>query len=230
MKKLTVTKRDIKDDTHVAREAGVLPAVIYGRDAASTPIAVNMSEFVKLWHQTGTSTVFELEIEDGKTQPALIQDIDIHPVTDDPIHADIYVIEKGQTVNVDLEVELVGTAPAIKNKGGLLVRILRSVEVEADPTKLPSHLEVDVSDLKDFGDQATVGDIAVPDGVSILADDDEVVVLIEEPTELEELEPEEGAEDEFGIDDIEVEGEKKDEDAEGEEGEEEAAGDDSDEE
>lgn len=230
MEKLTVSKRDIKDDTHEARAAGVLPAVIYGRDTDSTPIAVGMSEFVKLWHQTGTSAVFELEIEDDKTQPALIQDIVVHPVTDKPIHADIYVIEKGQTVTVDLEVEIVGTAPAIKNKGGLLVRILRTVEVEADPTKLPPHLEIDVTDLKDFGDQATVGDIQVPDGVSILAEDEEVVVLIEEPTELEELEPEEDEEEEFGIDDIEVEGEKKEEDAEGEEGEGEEAGDEADEE
>lgn len=219
MEKLIVTKRDIKDDTHEAREAGVLPAVIYGRDTDSTPIAVNMSEFMKLWYETGSSAVFQLEIEGDKTQPALIQDIDIHPVTDEPIHADIYVIEKGQTVTVDLEVEVVGTAPAIKNKGGLLVRILRTVEVEADPTKIPANLEIDVTELKDFGDQATVGDINVPDGVSILDDDEEVVVLIEEPTELEELEPEEGDEDEFGIDDIEVEGEKKDEDEEGEEGE-----------
>lgn len=221
MQKLQVKKRDLKEDTAAAREAGVLPAVIYGRDADSAPISVNMSDFVKLWHQTGTSTVFQLEIDGGDTQPALIQDIDIHPVTDEPIHADIYVIQKGQTVNVDLPVEIVGTAPAIKNKGGLLVRILHNVEVEADPTKLPSHLEVDVSELKDFGMQATVADITVPQGVEILADDEEVVVLIEEPTELEEIEPDED-EEAFDFDDIEVEGEKKDEDgeAEGEGGEE----------
>ncbi|MEX2515030.1 MAG: 50S ribosomal protein L25 [Candidatus Paceibacterota bacterium] len=219
MEKLQVKKRNIKDDTNEAREAGVLPAVMYGRDTDSTPIAVGMTDFIKLWHQTGTSTVFQLEIKDDKTQPALIQDIDIHPVTDEPIHADIYVIEKGQTVTVDLPVEIVGTAPAIKNKGGLLVRILHSVEVEADPTKLPSNLEVDVSGLEDFGSQVTVADITVPDGVEILAEDEEVVVLIEEPTELEELEPEEEGE-EFDFDDIEVEGERKKEDEEGEGGEE----------
>ena len=211
MKKLQVKKRDLKDDTHTAREAGMLPAVMYGRDADSTPIIVDMPTFVKLWHETGTSTVFELEVEGGDTQPALIQDIDIHPVTDNPIHADIYVIEKGQTVTVDLQIKISGAAPAIKNKGGLLVRILHSVEVEADPTKLPSHLEVDVSGLTEFGLQATIGDIAVPDGVEILADDEEVVVLIEEPKELEELETDEDEEGEFGIDDIEVEGEKKQE-------------------
>lgn len=230
MQKLQVKKRDTSDDTDAARAEGVLPAVFYGRDTDSTPIATDMSDFIKLWHQTGTSTVFELEVDDGETKPALIQEIDIHPVTDQPLHADIYVIEEGQTVTVDLPVEVTGTAPAVKNKGGLLVRILHTVEVEADPTKLPPHVEVDVSDLDEFGSQATVADIKTPEGVSILSEDDEVVVLIEEPTELEELEETEDEEDEFGFDDIEVEGEKpEEEEGEGEEGEEgEAAGDEDD--
>lgn len=218
MEKLLIKNRDRKADTAEIREEGVMPAVIYGRDTESTPIAVDMSDFIKLWHHTGTSTVFEIEMEDGTTKPALLQQIDLHPVTDLPLHADIYVIKEGQTVTVDLPIELIGTAPAIKNKGGLLVHVLHSVEVEADPTKLPPHLELDLSGLTDIGDQGTVADIIAADGVEILADEDDVIVLVEEPTELEELEPEEGDEEgEFGLDDIEVEGEKKD-DEEGEGG------------
>jgi|AntRauTorckE6833_2_1112554.scaffolds.fasta_scaffold13610_2 large subunit ribosomal protein L25 len=222
MEKLTVKNRDTKADTQAAREAGVLPAVFYGRDTEATAIAVDMTSFIKLWHTTGTSTVFEIETEDGTSQPALIQEIDLHPVTDQPLHADIYVIEEGQTVTVDLPIEVVGNAPAVKNKGGLLVQILRGVEVEADPTSLPEKLELDVTGLDEIGNQATVGEISVPDGVEILAEDNEVVVLIEEPTELEELEPDED-EEEMDFDDIEVEGERPDKELEeGEEGEGEA--------
>jgi large subunit ribosomal protein L25 len=222
MEKLTVKNRDTKADTQAAREAGVLPAVFYGRDTEATAIAVDMTSFIKLWHTTGTSTVFEIETEDGTSQPALIQEIDLHPVTDQPLHADIYVIEEGQTVTVDLPIEVVGNAPAVKNKGGLLVQILRGVEVEADPTSLPEKLELDVTGLDEIGNQATVGEISVPDGVEILAEDNEVVVLIEEPTELEELEPDED-EEEMDFDDIEVEGERPEEELEeGEEGEGEA--------
>lgn len=223
MQKLQATKRDTKKSTEAARADGILPAVFYGRDTESTPVAVDMSDFIKLFHNIGTSAIFEIETEEG-TQPALIQDIDVHPVTDQPLHADIYVIEEGQTVTVDLPVEFAGTAPAVKNKGGLLVQIMHTVEVEADPSKLPSHVEVDISQLDDFGSQATVADIQTPDGVSILEDDKDVVALIEEPTELEELEEEEEEEEGFGFDDIEVEGEKDEEEEELEEGEEGEAG------
>ncbi|MEX2369176.1 MAG: hypothetical protein WD552_02160, partial [Candidatus Paceibacterota bacterium] len=74
MEKLSIKNRDKKSDTVVARESGVLPAVMYGRDTESTPIAVDMSDFIKLWHHAGTSTVFEIELEDGTLKPALLQE------------------------------------------------------------------------------------------------------------------------------------------------------------
>lgn len=204
---LSVKNRDTKETAEDLRADGMLPAVFYGRSTDSTPVQVPVPEFLKLWHKTGGSTVFEIKRGNGETKTALIQDVSLHPVTGEPLHADFYIIEEGQTVNVDLPLEFVGTAPAVKNLGGLLVHVLHSVEVEADPTKLPDHVEVDVSSLEEIGSQATVSDITVPEGVEILAEEDEVVALVEEPEELEELEPEEEAE-EFDFDDIEVEGER----------------------
>lgn len=221
MKTLEATNRDTSADTKTLRQEGELPAVYYGRETESQPIAVETSDFIKLWRAVGGSSVFEIE-KDGKTQTALIQDVDLHPVTDQPIHADFYVIEEGQKVTVDVPIEPAGTAPAVKNLGGLLVRVIRTVEIEADPENLPDTIEVDVSDLEQFGDQATIGDIAPSKGVTILADDDEVAILIEEPEELEELEPEED-EEELDFEDIEVEGERPDEEEMEEEGEEGAA-------
>ncbi len=219
MKTLDVTDRDTSTDTKRLREDGKIPAVYYGRDTESVPITIKASDFIKLWQEVGGSSVFEIA-KDGNSQPALIQDVDLHPVTDQPIHADFYVIEEGQKVTVDVPIEPAGTAPAVKNLGGLLVRVMRTVEIEADPENLPDTIEVDVSNLEEFGDQATVGEITPPEGVTILADDDDVAILIEEPEELEELEPEE-EEEELDFEDIEVEGERPDEEEleEGEEGE-----------
>jgi len=206
MNSLTAQKRITDKDADSLRENGQMPAVFYGRDTASTAVTVRTADFLKLWQHVGGSAIFELE-QDGESKPALIQDVDLHPVTDQPIHADFYVIEEGQKVTVDVPVETAGTAPAVKNLGGLLVQVMRTVEIEADPDNLPDVIEVDVSDLEEFGDQATVGDITPPDGVSILEDKKDVVMLIEEPEELEELEPEE-EEEELDFEDIEVEGEK----------------------
>lgn len=104
------------------------------------------------------------------------------------------------------------------------MHVLHAVEVEADPTKLPSHLELDLSGLIDIGSQATIADIVLAEGVEILADEDDVVVLVEEPTELEELEPDEEEADEFSLDDIQVEGEKREAEEGDEENTEESAG------
>jgi large subunit ribosomal protein L25 len=215
MNTITATDRDTSADTDGLRDEGKLPAVYYGRKTDSTPITVKASDFLKLWQSVGGSSVFQIEKGDA-SQPALIQDVDLHPVTDQPIHVDFYVIEEGQKVTVDVPIEPTGTAPAVKNLGGLLVRVMRTVEIEADPENLPDVIEVDVTDLEEFGDQATVGDITPPEDVTILADDEKVAVLIEEPEELEELEPEEGEED-LDFEDIEVEGERPEEEEEGEE-------------
>jgi large subunit ribosomal protein L25 len=212
MNSLTAQKRTTDEDTDALREDGQMPAVLYGRDTESTPVTVRTADFLKLWQQVGGSSIFELE-QDDETKPALIQDVDLHPVTDQPVHADFYVIEEGQKVTVDVPVETAGTAPAVKNLGGLLVQVMRTVEIEADPENLPDVIEVDVSDLEEFGDQATVGEITPPEGVSILEDKKDVVMLIEEPEELEELEPEE-EEEELDFEDIEVEGEKDEDELE----------------
>ncbi|PSO45466.1 MAG: 50S ribosomal protein L25 [Parcubacteria group bacterium SW_6_46_9] len=222
MNSLTVTTRDTDTDTDSLREDGQMPAVLYGRDTDSTPVQLRTAEFLKLWQEVGGSSIFKLEWDDD-TKPALIQDVDLHPVTDQPIHADFLVLEEGQKVTVDVPVETAGTAPAVKNLGGLLVQVMRTVEIEADPENLPDVVEVDVTDLEEFGDQATVDDITSPDGVSILEDKKDVVVLIEEPEELEELEPEED-EEELDFEDIEVEGEKDEDELEGEGGEGESEG------
>jgi len=214
MNSLTVNNRDPDSDAEGVRKEGKMPAVLYGRDTDSTPVSVRTADFIKLWQHVGGSAIFELEWEDG-SKPALIQDVDLHPVTDQPIHADFYVIEEDQQVTVDVPVQAAGTAPAVKNLGGLLVQVMRTVEIEADPENLPDVVEVDVSHLEEFGDQATVGDITPPEGVSILEDERDVVMLIEEPEELEELEPEE-EEEELDFEDIEVEGEKDEEELEGE--------------
>ncbi len=217
METLEVTAREASTNVDKLRKDGVMPAVLYGKDTESTSVSLPMADFVKLFQKVGTSTVFELKNKDGDSKPALIQEVSVHPVTDEPLHADFYVIEEGQKVSVDLPIEFVNTAPAVKNLGGFLVKVLHSVEVEADPTKLPPHIEADVSGLEDFDSQLTVADIDVPEGVEIQAEDDEVVALVNEPTEEEELEEEE--EEELDFEDIEVEGERPDEE-EMEEGEE----------
>jgi len=219
MKSIATKPRDKSEDTDSLRENGRLPAVYYGKGTEAKSISVDQTDFEKLWFAVGGSTIFEIEDDNGDTNTALIQDVALHPVSDRPIHADFYVIEEGQTVTVDAPVVAAGDAPAVKNIGGLLVQTSRTLEVEAEPKNLPDELPVDVTDLEEFGDKATVSDIAQIEDAEIQAEPDEVLFLIEEPEELEEPEP--GFEEEGpDFEDIEVEGETEKEPEAGEEGEE----------
>lgn len=212
---LDVTTRDPKTDTRVLHEQGNMPAVYYGSKTDSTPITIDTGDFISLMHDVGESTVFILKDENDNELQALVHDLQIHPVTNQPLHADFYVIEEGQTVTVDVPISFVGTAPAVKNLGGLLVRVLHTIEVEAEPAKLPSEIEVDVSELEEFDQQITIGEVEPPEGVTFLAEDDTTIVSVSEP--IEEEEPE--IEEEPDLENIEVEEKGKGEDIEGEEGE-----------
>src|SRR5581483_5239441 len=183
---LAVEKRDTTKSPKTLRREGVLPAVVYGRKTEATPIAVNRKVFEKLFRQAGESTVITLTGLPEKKQ-ALIHDVAVDAVTGEPIHADFYAIEKGQTVTVSVPFEFEGTPPAVKDLGGILTKVMHELEMEVDPTELPQHIVVDVSGLATLDDQIKIKDLKLPASAKISVDSDEVVAMIsvaeEEPVE-----------------------------------------------
>ncbi|HVU06788.1 MAG TPA: 50S ribosomal protein L25 [Candidatus Paceibacterota bacterium] len=184
---LKVEKRDAKADLAKLRKAGKVPAVFYGKKEASTPISIASVDFIKAYRQAGESTVVILQ-GDGIEVESLIHDIDLHPVTNKPLHADFYVFEKGKKIKVDVPLEFVGTAPAIKELGGSLIKVLHDIEIEALPKDLPHKIEVDIAGLVDFGSTIKAGDIKLPAGVELAIKADDVVASAAAP-KAEEEEP-----------------------------------------
>lgn len=185
-------KAEIRDTTTKAaafRKAGKIPAVFYGKKEASTSIAVPKIDFLKVWKEAGESSVVTLDTPDG-TKDALIQDVDIDPVSGAPRHADFYVFEKGHKVKVALPIEFTGAAPAVKDLGGILVKVLHELKVEAMPKDLPHNIIVDISTLANFGDQILAKDISAPSGVLLLINQEDVIALVSAPREEKEEEPE----------------------------------------
>ena len=183
---LAVTKRDIGKKVKALREEGVLPAVLYGRSEAATPIAVNRKAFEKVYKAAGESSVVTLTGLGG-TKSALIQQVDVHPVSGAPLHADFYTIAKGQKVTVSVPLEFDGTAPAVKDLGGILTKVMHEIEIECEPAELPHAIHVDVSVLATLEDQIKVKDLKFPPSAKVSIDQDEVVAMIsvakEEPVE-----------------------------------------------
>ncbi len=182
MFKLKVEKRDLKEGLDALRKSGQVPGVFYGPKDPSTPIKVSIADFKKAWKTAGESTVVSLE-GNGIEADVLIHDVDLHPVTDMPIHVDFYAIEKGKKLSVDVPLEFIGVAPAVKDLGAVLVKVLHDIEIEALPKDLPHKLEVDISSLVGFDSVLVASDIKLPAGVTLKVKPEEVIASVYEPKE-----------------------------------------------
>lgn len=160
---------------------GKMPAIVYGPNHTAETVTVTLADFTKILRDEGESTVVELTGL-GATFQVLIQDIDRDPVTNQPRHADFYAITKGAKVTVSVPLSFVNEAPASK-LGASIVKVMHELEVEADPSKLPHEIEIDISKLENIGDQLHVKDVKLPAGVVATADAEEVVVIAQEQHE-----------------------------------------------
>jgi large subunit ribosomal protein L25 len=194
---LNAKKRDIKENVDTLRKGGELPAVFYGAGVASTPISISKVEFKKIWNKAGESSTVKISLptgqagtgEKGKEVDVLIHDVQVNPVTDEPIHVDFLVIDMNKKIKVDVALEFTGVSEAVKSGLGTLVKVLHEVEIEALPKDLPHSLSIDISKLKTLEDQILVSDIKLPTGVTIITKESEVVASIAEQKEEKEEAP-----------------------------------------
>jgi large subunit ribosomal protein L25 len=208
---LEAKNRNIKENLASLRKGGFVPAVFYGKKEESTPITISSVQFQKVLKEAGESTVITLKRSEGDVE-ALIHDVDFDPVTGNPIHVDFYVFEKGQKLTLDVALEYVGVSAGVKDFGGLLVKVLHEIKIEAMPKDLPSQIEVDISPLTTIGSQILAKDLVLPAGVTLVENPDEVVALVSAPKEEKE-------EDAAPIDLSAIEVEKKGKEKNAEEGE-----------
>jgi large subunit ribosomal protein L25 len=203
MKSITIngSKREHvgKVATKALRNAGKVPCVIYGGES---PVHFSAEElaFSKLVYTADAHTVVVV-LEDGTKIDAVMQDIQFHPVSDKILHVDFFQLHPGKEINMIIPVKIEGTAPGVKDQGGLLSRNKRKLTVRAIPKNLPDFLTADISKLK-LNDSITVADLS-EETFKILHPDSQVVcqvkmsrasMSIDEGEEEEEGEEGEGAE------------------------------------
>lgn len=176
-----------KENTRI-RSEGDIPAVLYGAKEQSVAISVPRVVFEKVWKEAGESSVVSIEGL-GETKEALIQDVDIDPVEGIARHADFYALDKTKKVEVRTPLSFIGTAPAEKDLGGTLIKVLHDLSIEALPKDLPHEIVVDISVLTSFESQVLAKDVILPAGVSLVENPEEVVALVAEPKEETEEAP-----------------------------------------
>ena len=180
--KLTGEKRNILGrKVKALRREGFIPANIFGKKVKSTAIQVLIKEFEKVYKETGTTGLIELLVEKGDPRPVLVQHVQLHPVTGFPLHIDFRQVDLKEKVTATVPLEQKGESKAELDKKGLLLWVMDEVEVEALPTDLPEHIEVDVTKLTEIGEEIKIKDLQVDRAkVTILSEDEEIVCKVEE--------------------------------------------------
>ncbi len=194
---LTIQPREILGKTSKRLPKDQMAAVYYGHKEKSTPVVLLRSEFTKVFKKAGESSVVILD-NGGKKLEALIHEVDFDPVKGDVRHADFYILEKGKKVQIDIPLDFEGESEAVKSLGGILVKVMREIEIEAEPKDLPHSIAVDISALTNLDSQITIADLKLPAGVRATGDVTEVVVsitvakeeVVEEPVDLSTIEVE----------------------------------------
>jgi large subunit ribosomal protein L25 len=162
------------------RQAGSIPAVIYGHGREPQSLTVNARETDRLLQRIATSsTVIELAL-DGRTARTLIREVQRHPFRKLIMHIDFQELVAGETVSVRCPIVYIGTPEGVRSEGGMLDQILHELHIEVDPSNIPNHIDVDVSQLK-MGKSLHVSDLTLPEGITVLDDMDSTICVVSAP-------------------------------------------------
>ncbi|TMD39653.1 MAG: 50S ribosomal protein L25 [Chloroflexi bacterium] len=162
---------------------GKLPAVVYGHNTEATPITLDRLEFQKVFVKSGRTHLVDLAI-DGRTEKVLVREIQTHPRRLGPIHVDFYQVNLQEKIEVEVPIHLTGESAAVKRGDADILQPLHSIRVECLPSDIPEAFEVDLTPLEEIEAELRVSEIAVPKGVTVLEDADELVVKIVHKREL----------------------------------------------
>lgn len=161
------------------RNSGLIPAVVYGHKEETIPISVDAHEFARmLREEKGDNVIIDLRW-DKTSKKAIIKEVQRNPVTSEVIHIDFQHLIAKEKIEIDVPIQLTGTAVGVKEENGVLEHVLRKVSVRCFPKDIPSHVELDVSGLK-IGESIHVSDLTIK-GVEIMARPEEPVVMVITP-------------------------------------------------
>lgn len=165
------------------RAAGKLPGILYGGDKDSLSLSMDANETRLLFQSISVeNTIVNLQVDGAKAPiPSLVREIQVHPFKTEIVHVDFLRIQEGVEVELEVPIELMGTATGVSDQGGVLEQTQYVLPVACVPDAIPDVLEIDVSGLS-IGDSLQVRDLRVPEGVRVLMDEDQTICSVQAPS------------------------------------------------
>lgn len=202
MSELTAQKREILGKgMRALRKQGLIPAELYGRETENQHLSLDEKEFGRVYKEAGENSVITLLVN-GKKVPVIINDVIHDNLAGRVIHADFHAVKMDEKIEANIPLEFTGESMAVKS-GGVLVKSMKEIAVEAFPQDLPHSIEVDLNKLEEVHQNIYVKDLKISDKVKILTDLETVIATVHEARKEEEAAPV------VSVEDVKVEGEEK---------------------
>lgn len=172
--KREVTGKQVK----ALRRAGLLPAVIYGRHVEPIAISLDAHTTGLVFAKLTSSTLVTIDVE-GTEYAALVREKQRNYIKGVLTHIDFLAVDLTEKIRTKVRLTFVGVSSAVKEFSAVLVHRMDALEVECLPTDLPERITVDISSLKEIGNNIRVRDIPIPDAerIVLLDDVDEIVII-----------------------------------------------------
>jgi len=192
IRELTVERRDGrgKGAAKRLRREGRVPAILYGAVSEPLPLSVAPKDIQRVLHaHAGGGVLVNLRLP-GETEArtAVVRDLQFDPVRDTLVHVDLQAVRMDEEITVEVPIHVAGEAAGVKEQGGILAVLLRTVEVACLPTLIPERLDVDVSALR-IHDVVTVSDLRLPEGVRVTTSGGQAVATVSAPVAEEVVAP-----------------------------------------
>ena len=167
-----------KNHARRVRMQGLIPAVVYG--AGQPPVAVTVDPKVItkiLYSESGHNTVFDLNVQGGAASKVMIVDWQNEPIKGKLLHIDLKRIAMDRAMLVSVPVHVTGTPLGVRTQGGVLTQVLHEIEIECLPNDIPSHIDVDVSNLELEG-AIYIKDLPHAGNLKFVSSEDELVAHV----------------------------------------------------
>jgi len=167
-----------KNEAKRLRVSGRIPAVIYGAFKDPCAVSVNPKDITKILRsKTGHNSIFDVEVANIEKTPVIVAEEQYHPIKGTLMHIDLKRIDLTRKLKVSVPVHVVGEAKGVKQQGGVLDVVTRTIEIECIPDDIPDQFDIDVTELM-IGNNIRVSELPVKEGVRVLTAPEAVIAHV----------------------------------------------------
>lgn len=175
--------------TKQLREAGQLPAIVYGKEKEPKAVSVDQIDLIKTIRDAGRNAIISLDVEGDNSYQVMLHEYQMDPIKQELVHADFYEVDLSEEISVSVPVRVNGEVSV-----GIIQQLQFELQVKAKPHQIPDEIVVDVSNLE-IGDSITVAELPKSDQYKYETDADTTVVTVLPPETTDDVEEESAAEE-----------------------------------